>query len=152
MTVHIQRRRWPDDAKAIAHIRRVVFIQEQEVPEEMEWDGLDDEAIHLLAEFDGVAVGCARVLADGHIGRMAVLEPWRQRGVGSALLKDAQSVCEELGQAAWLDAQVQAIPFYERHGFIAEGEVFMDAGIPHRRMRLSRPGDMLSANTTNDGT
>ncbi len=127
------------DRAALSRVRIEVFIEEQQVPPEMEWDEADPEAIHLLAELEDEVLGCARVLADGHIGRMAVLKPWRGRGVGSALLKAAVAACRELGQAAWLDAQLHAIPFYERHGFHAEGDTFMDAGIPHRRMRLSSP-------------
>ncbi|MDH5784397.1 MAG: GNAT family N-acetyltransferase [Chromatiales bacterium] len=119
-------------------IRESVFMQEQQVPADLEWDGEDEGAIHLLAYDDThSAIGCARVLADGHIGRMAVLKPWRDNGVGSALLREAIAVVREFGcDVAFLDAQCEAIPFYQREHFVAEGEVFLDAGIPHRKMRL----------------
>jgi predicted GNAT family N-acyltransferase len=108
----------------------------QNVPEELEWDGEDDKAIHLLASDEqGGPIGCARILHDGHIGRMAVLQPWRGRGVGTALLKEALQVVKGLDHdAAFLDAQCDAIPFYQRLGFQAEGDKFLDAGIPHRHM------------------
>lgn len=130
---------WQDEANALRQIRETVFMQEQNVPEELEWDGEDEAAIHLLA-FDAQAnpIGCARILHHGHIGRMAVLLPWRGRGVGSALLQLAVEVVTGPGcKEVFLDAQSYAIPFYERQGFIARGEEFMDAGIPHRHMYLS---------------
>lgn len=129
--------RWQNAEQALRQIRETVFMQEQQVPEELEWDGEDEAATHLLASDDsGAAIGCARILADGHIGRMAVLEPWRGRGVGTALLRSALEVVHSQGHGlAFLDAQSYAIPFYERLGFEAEGEEFMDAGIPHRHMR-----------------
>jgi len=127
---------WPADGDALSAVRRAVFIDEQGVPPELEWDGLDPTARHLLAESgDGTVLGCARLLDDGHIGRMAVLAGHRGRGVGSALLQAAMALARDAGLAAvWLDAQVQAIPFYQHHGFTAEGPEFLDAGIPHRRM------------------
>lgn len=128
---------WPADRTALRAVRETVFMREQGVSAELEWDGRDADARHLLAEDpDGQPIGCARLLEDGHIGRMAVLKAWRQCGVGSALLAAAMGLAARQGHCTvHLDAQLQAIPFYERHGFIAEGEVFMDAGIPHRRMR-----------------
>lgn len=129
---------WNEAEASLRLIRETVFMREQQVPEELEWDGEDEHAIHLLAGDDeGRPVGCVRILRDGHIGRMAVLRPWRGQGVGSALLQGAIEVVRSLGRhQAFLDAQSYAIPFYERAGFSAEGEEFMDAGIPHRHMRL----------------
>ena len=135
----IKRTTWRKDSAALSHIRESVFMQEQKVPEELEWDGEDEAAIHLLAlNSDNTPIGCARILQDGHIGRMAVLKQSRGHGIGRALLRRAVDVVRELGcSEAFLDAQRYAIPFYEREGFTAEGEEFMDAGIPHRHM--SRP-------------
>jgi predicted GNAT family N-acyltransferase len=132
----VRRAQWPRDEAALAWVRRRVFIEEQQVPEELEWDGLDGEATHLLAEdANGAPIGTARLLADGHIGRMAVMQPWRGRGVGRSLLETLMNTARERGlEAVFLHAQVEAIPFYERSGFVAEGDVFMDAGIPHRTM------------------
>lgn len=135
----ITRRQWHDASEALRYIRETVFMQEQNVPEELEWDGEDENAIHLLAsDKEGNPIGCARILADGHIGRMAVLKEWRNRGVGQALLSHAIEAVQEMGcSQAFLDAQTYAIPFYEKAGFIASGDEFMDAGIPHRHMTLT---------------
>ncbi len=117
-------------------IRRVVFIGEQNVPEAEEIDDLDGEAVHFLAERDGEAVGTARVLFKSDavkVTRVAVLREARGLGVGAALMKYIEGVLP--GRDFILDAQMHALAFYERLGYVAEGEVFMDAGIPHRHMR-----------------
>ncbi len=130
---------WRQGETSLRLIRETVFMHEQKVAEELEWDGEDEGAIHLLASDDeGKPIGCARILHDGHIGRMAVLQPWRGRGVGTALLKQALAAVRARGcSEAFLDAQRYAIPFYERLGFQAEGDEFLNAGIPHRHMRLT---------------
>ena len=134
---HVRRAAWPVDQAALGGVRRRVFIDEQQVPEALEWDGLDDDAQHLLAEStDGAAIGTVRLLADGHIGRMAVDADWRGQGVGSALLTAVIDEARAAGlHEVFLHAQVSAIAFYERAGVVAEGKVFMDDGIPHRAMR-----------------
>ncbi|HKK06812.1 MAG: GNAT family N-acetyltransferase [Pseudolabrys sp.] len=123
-------------AEAIRTVREEVFIEEQGVTPELEWDGLDAEAVHVLAcTADGTPVGTARLLADGHIGRMAVRAAWRGRGVGRALLAELIAIARERGLArVFLGAQTHAVGFYERQGFVVYGEPFMDAGIPHRHM------------------
>jgi len=136
MKVEIKPADWEQEGELIAAIRRRVFIEEQRVPEQLEWDGLDGDALHLLAWVDGQAVGTARMLADGHIGRMSVLKNFRGRGIGRQLLSTILRLAGERGLTEVdLDAQTQALGFYERLGFDALGEVFMDAGIPHRHMR-----------------
>lgn len=127
---------WPGDEASIRHIRELVFVREQQVPAALEWDGKDAECVHLLAyDMDGNAIGTARMQADGHIGRMAVLPDWRGRGVGGALL---QMLIERAAAHAltevFLHAQTQAAGFYHQHGFIATGDAFEEAGIPHVRM------------------
>ena len=78
---------WPRDMASLRAIRIAVFVVEQNVPEELEWDGIDPECLHALAEDrTGTPIGCGRLLPDGHIGRMAVLSDWRGAGVGAALL------------------------------------------------------------------
>ncbi len=90
---------------------------------------------------DGEPLGTGRLLPDGHIGRMAVIAPWRGRGVGDAILRTLVEAGAERGHGQLrLNAQLSAIGFYERLGFEALGPVFDDAGIPHRAMRLTRPG------------
>jgi predicted GNAT family N-acyltransferase len=128
---------WDADREALCAIRIRVFVREQGVPLEMELDQGDALALHLLAEdATGRPVGTARMLPDGHIGRMAVLPEWRRRGVGSALLRELlQRAAETAGVHPYLDAQSSAVGFYRRHGFAPEGAEFSAAGIPHRRMR-----------------
>ena len=117
-------------------VREQVFIQEQKVPEELEWDEYDASAIHVVAmDTNNQVIGTARLLADGHIGRMAVLPAWRKTGIGSAMLGKLLSIAKELGLSkVFLHAQTSAVRFYENHDFNALGEEFMDAGIPHRYM------------------
>lgn len=119
-----------------APLRRRVFIEEQGVPEDLEWDEADAAALHALARLsDGTPVGTARMLANGQIGRMAVRADWRRRGIGAVLLQALLKAAAERGQdTVWLNAQLQAQPFYRHHGFHAIGPIFDDAGIPHRRM------------------
>lgn len=128
--------RWPRDAAQVRAVREAVFVREQNVPLDLEWDGLDATCVHCLAMIeDGTAIGTARLLPDGHIGRMAVLAPWRNGGVGSAMLQWMMDRAHAEGFAeVRLNAQVHALDFYRRHGFDAVGEVFMDAGIAHRAM------------------
>ena len=116
---------WQADGDALRHVRRVVFIDEQRVPEDLEWDAEDARSVHALARGpDDTPVGCGRLLRDGHIGRMAVLADWRGRGVGDALLAWLMAAARARGDAAiLLNAQVQAMPFYARHGFAPVGEV-----------------------------
>jgi predicted GNAT family N-acyltransferase len=129
-------RRWRDAADDLRAVRREVFVVEQGVPETLEWDDADDGALHALAtDANGRAIGCARLLPDGHIGRVAVRRPWRSRGVGTALLLRLVAAAQARGDTqAVVNAQVAAMAFYERHGFVPSGEVFEEAGIPHRVM------------------
>lgn len=122
-------------------LRRKVFIEEQGVSEADEVDDKDDQAIHLLATVDGQPMGTARLLLLGEvgkIGRVCVLRDARGTGLGAALIRAAVAelrrhpgvTCAKLG------AQTHALGFYERLGFVAQGPVYDDAGIPHRDMVL----------------
>ena len=129
------------DIAACQALRRVVFIEEQNVPPDLEVDGLDDKAMHLLATRDSRPIGCARLLAygsHGKIGRVCVLADQRGLGLGAALMRAAIGQFRSMPgiTTVTLGAQVQVITFYERLGFIAQGPVFDDAGIPHRDMEL----------------
>jgi len=128
---------WTHDAGRLSAIRRAVFIDEQGVPEALEWDADDADAKHLLAVLaDGTPIGCARLLPDGHIGRMAVLPAWRGRGVGRALLAAAIRLARAQGHATIrLSAQTHAAKFYADAGFVAEGYPYEEAGIPHIAMQ-----------------
>lgn len=127
---------WPGDESAIRAIRERVFVAEQGVPENLEWDGIDPDCAHLLAyDMEGHPIATARMQADGHIGRMAVLPEWRGRGVGGAMLLMLIELAAAHGlDEVYLDAQTSAAGFYHQHGFIAAGNEFETAGIPHIRM------------------
>ena len=126
---------WAELAAEAAPIRFEVFVEEQKVPAEMELDEFDALSCHALALVDGQPVGTGRLLADGHIGRMAVLAGWRGQGVGAALL---QALIDEAGRRGMaqlaLSAQTHALGFYTRFGFVPEGEVYDEAGLPHQVM------------------
>lgn len=127
----------PSEMEACYTVRFAVFVDEQAVPAEEELDHYDPVALHLLAEQDGSVVGTARVVyleRTAKIGRVAVLKQYRGLGIGRALMLAALDQATRGCDLAILDAQVQVIPFYERLGFVAEGPVFLDAGIEHRRM------------------
>jgi predicted GNAT family N-acyltransferase len=128
---------WLHDAGRLSAIRRAVFIEEQGVPEALEWDADDADALHLLAtRTDGTPIGCARLLPDGHIGRMAVLPAWRGRGVGRALLAAAIRLARAQGhRLIRLSAQTHAAGFYANAGFAAVGDPYEEAGIPHVAMQ-----------------
>lgn len=130
---------WGEAEPALRTIRTAVFIHEQHVPEAMEWDEFDAISVHLLAhDTAGQPVGTARLLPDGHIGRMAVLKEWRGQGIGSAMLRKLlQELTQRHQRKALLNAQTSAVPFYEKFGFRVLGEEFMEAGIPHVKMTLS---------------
>lgn len=129
---------WNAHRGTLHAIRRTVFIEEQNVPEELEWDENDERCHHVLAfAADGAPIGTGRLLLDGHIGRMAVLKAWRGRGVGSAILKMLLLLAQKEGlESVSLHAQTHALSFYARHGFTAAGGEFMEAGIPHRAMTI----------------
>jgi predicted GNAT family N-acyltransferase len=127
---------WARDAARLAAVRRAVFVDEQGVPEDMEWDEHDAVSVHFLAVAEDAApIGCARLLPDGHIGRMAVLPAWRGRGVGRALLAAATAAARLRGHATLkLSAQTHAAGFYARAGFVVVGGEYDEAGIPHVAM------------------
>jgi predicted GNAT family N-acyltransferase len=127
---------WASWEPAIRAIREAVFMVEQGVPEELEWDGIDASCAHVLAWSNhGEAIGTARMQSDGKIGRMAVLKNWRGSGVGEALLQTLLNLAEKQSLSrVTLAAQTHAVGFYERAGFHVVGDQFMDAGIPHRMM------------------
>lgn len=126
---------WENERSIIMSIRREVFIQEQQVPEEMEWDGRDESALHVLAFFGGKAVETGRLLFNGQIGRMAVCRDWRNRGIGTAILQELVKISREKKIIClFLNAQVQAVEFYRKQGFTRKEGFFEEAGIVHCRM------------------
>jgi predicted GNAT family N-acyltransferase len=126
-------------AKARAHaapISFAVFVEEQSVPREIELDEMDEACVHAVAFEGDAAVATGRLLPDGHIGRMAVLERWRGRGIGSRILERLIEEARSRGdREVALSAQVHAVAFYRAHGFTEEGAEYMEAGIAHQAMR-----------------
>ena len=130
---------WGQDAELIKAVRLAVFVDEQQVSLGLEFDGLDEHCMHWLAlNAAGDAVGTARMLAGGHIGRMAVLAANRHQGVGNQIMKNIISKAKETEfKRLHLHAQVTAKPFYTRLGFTEYGEQFMDADMAHIAMELT---------------
>lgn len=121
------------DAQAV---RTAVFVEEQKIPAELEWDVMDAQCLHAVAyDTQGKAIGTGRLLPDGHIGRMAVLSTARSCGIGAEILRQLMAQAKVRGmQAVQLNAQISAESFYQREGFNREGELFMEAGIEHVHM------------------
>jgi predicted GNAT family N-acyltransferase len=118
-------------------VREEVFIVEQHIPVELEWDEMDAVCIHALAYDEaGQVIGTGRLLPDGHIGRMAVTKAARGNGIGGAMLQALMQQAQHRGDhVVVLSAQIHAEPFYRCHGFVRDGEEFMEAGIVHVVMR-----------------
>ncbi len=134
---------WEHARAEATPIRFAVFVEEQKVPAEMELDEHDCVCVHVLARVDGVAAGTGRLLpADSrgvsHIGRMAVLTAFRSRGVGATMLLALMDAARARGDVAIvLSAQIHALGFYRRYGYVEEGGIYLDAGIEHRSMRVT---------------
>jgi predicted GNAT family N-acyltransferase len=129
---------WARDEAALRTLRTAVFVEEQSVPASEEWDGLDPECVHAVAEHPTAGViATGRLHPSGKIGRMAVLAEWRGRGVGTAILRRLLDEAQHRGlEGVYLHGQLPVVGFYARFGFVAEGPEFDEAGIPHRLMRL----------------
>lgn len=135
-------RRWiakTCDLETCLSLRREVFIDEQNVPEAEDVDGLDQSAIHLLAFEGDTPAGTARILAQGSIGkigRVCVLKPFRGKGLGADIIRATLAEMRQMPglTTARLGAQTHALGFYEALGFAAVGPEYPDAGIPHRNM------------------
>lgn len=128
---------WNTSQKDVRLIRTKVFVEEQGVAPELEWDGLDETSYHVLAcAPDGAPIGTGRLLQDGRIGRLAVLPEWRGKGVGRALLELLLVIANKMGnEVVELHAQTQVVGFYRKRGFTRYGKEFIEAGIPHVAMK-----------------
>jgi predicted GNAT family N-acyltransferase len=141
--VRIELMGWERARAEASRIRFQVFVEEQGVPRDIELDERDARCVHALAHADGKAVGTGRLLpreedapAVAHVGRMAVLAEWRGRGIGSRILEALIGEARERGdRQVALSAQIHALEFYRGHGFEPVGEIYEEAGIPHRKMR-----------------
>ncbi len=130
---------WATDQAAIRAVREQVFVVEQSVDPELEWDGRDASCDHaVVTSAAGQVIGTGRLICaggEGKIGRMAVLAQHRGCGAGMAILEFLVNLARAKGmQRAALNSQTHALPFYERAGFVAEGPEFDEANIPHRHM------------------
>jgi predicted GNAT family N-acyltransferase len=122
--------------EALRDIRRDVFIVEQQIPESMEWDSDDPVSIHFLLTCDKEPVGTARLLEDGHIGRVAIRKAWRGRKLGEQLMLAVMDHAQARGMLVLkLSAQSYALDFYRRLGFQVSSEEYLEAGIPHFAMQ-----------------
>ena len=132
--------KWIDGYAPLSMIREKVFIEEQKVMFQLEWDGKDEKAIHFLAYQDEKAIGCARAFViENHmqLGRMAVLKEYRNKGIGSFLIEKAITTAKlnQLSKIS-ISAQCHAINFYKKFGFEVTSEIYLDAGISHQDMEL----------------
>jgi predicted GNAT family N-acyltransferase len=126
-----------DSCQPLRDIRREVFIDEQQVPAEEEWDNYDATAVHFLMSVDGEPAGTARLLPDGHIGRVAIVRRWRGKGLGDDLMRRVMDHAREKDMTILaLSAQTQALDFYTRLGFRVCSNEYIEAGIPHHAMIL----------------
>ncbi|MDF1693476.1 MAG: GNAT family N-acetyltransferase [Zhongshania sp.] len=148
-TITIVKAAWTEYQQQLTAIRHTVFVNEQKVPEALELDEFDATATHWLAFHNKEAIATVRLLDNGTIGRMAVLSPYRRKGVGKALLQHCIIEAKDRGMASLqLGAQVHAIEFYQHQGFELLGPRFMDAGIPHQHMRMVLKPVLRSGFTT----
>jgi predicted GNAT family N-acyltransferase len=131
-----------DDAERAAamSVRHAVFVEEQDVPEDLEVDGLDDEAVHLVAVRDGVVVATCRLIAHGatvHLGRLAVDASARRQGIAGMLVRAAGEWARAHGaRRLLLSAQTYAVALYLAAGYVAVGRPYLEAGIEHVDMEL----------------
>ena len=132
----------PSELDDAFRIRHIVFVEGQDVPPDREWDGLDEEAEHIIALADGIPVGCARMRfpeGKAKLERLAILPEWQNRHIGSTIMEYMIEYSREHDvKEIYLHAQLTTMEFYRRFGFSERGEVFDDANIDHMEMFLIR--------------
>jgi predicted GNAT family N-acyltransferase len=140
MNISIQITHWDEAKSQVMPIRHEIFIKEQKVPEELEWDEFDQNALHAIVKQENQVIGTARLIIDNtiaKIGRMAIQKEYREQGIGQKLLLILIKTAKEKGaQECILHAQTHAIAFYAKADFEPHGPIFDEAGIPHVEMRL----------------
>ncbi|QUX96698.1 GNAT family N-acetyltransferase [Marinomonas sp. CT5] len=127
---------WNSSKDQLTFVRKQVFIIEQGIDPQDEWDTLDEDAVHFVS-FGTTAVptGVCRLTDSGQISRLAVLPAYRHQGYGEILLNRAVKVAREMGiRKVFLHAQVDVQTFYEKQNFHTDGKVFLEAGKMHIRM------------------
>lgn len=125
---------WNTDKHLLKEIRKDVFINEQQVPEDLEWDNEDTTALHCLAMINNKVVATGRLQQDGQLGRMAVTKEFRHQGIGSMVLQHL--IMQQPNKPIFIHAQKHAVEFYKKFNFEMDGNEFMVAGIPHYLMIL----------------
>ncbi len=129
---------WKEDAEHLIALRHEVFVCEQNVPIEVEIDDLDSQCLHIKALMkDGHIIGTARLLPNHNVSRMCVSKAYRRQGIAGAMLEFIiQHARLQNFKYLQLNAQISAQPLYESYGFVADSDIFMEAGILHRHMSL----------------
>ncbi len=155
MNVRVRKYSWQLAPADVRNIRQTVFVDEQKVPPELEWDDTDEIADHYLMVLpDNTPAGVARLFSTleetAHIGRMAILPAHRGKGLGEVLLRHLVSEASERFTELQLSAQEHAIPFYQRSGFHVCSDLYDDAGIPHVDMRCLAPTQVNDAYSTRE--
>ena len=135
--IQISQVSWNVAENYLRAIRTPVFVEEQAVAPDFEWDELDASALHILALLDNQPIACLRIIEYHKIGRMAVLKEWRAMGLGAALLLEAIEICKAHGsKSIQLSAQTHAIGFYQQAGFKVTSSEYCNVHIPHVDMQL----------------
>ena len=133
--IKVETASWYEDKEELVKLRTRVFVEEQKVPSSLEIDGLDAECLHVKAMNGNLCIGTGRLLANGYIGRMCVLDEYRGQGIGTMMLENLIEQALNAGhRQVLLNSQSRAIPFYQKNSFTTDSEEFIEAGIPHRRM------------------
>lgn len=129
------------DEADLRAIRESVFVVEQRIPDQVEFDELDPQCHHVLVrDLRCRPIATGRLSPEGKLGRVAVLPEWRRRGVGRSILIALIDKARKLGlTSVTANAQVAALDFYRKLGFVEEGQPFVEAGIPHQLVRLPLP-------------
>ncbi len=136
--IKIKQVTWREAENHLRIVRTKVFIEEQLVAPDFEWDALDESATHLLAMFENQAIACLRIINYQKIGRMAVFKHWRGMGLGMTLLLEAINICKSHGsKTIYLTAQTHAIGFYKQVGFKVVSAEYCEVHIPHVDMQLT---------------
>lgn len=134
----VQLVKFKDHEEGIRAVRKAVFIEELGIDPELEWDKHDKYAVYAIAILENDIIGVGRLLADGRIGRVAVLPKWRQSGIGTKITKQLIGAAKSRGlDKITLSSQTTATKFYERLGFNKTGAEYLEAGIIHQDMSLS---------------
>jgi predicted GNAT family N-acyltransferase len=138
MSIRMVRTNWADHQQGIRDVRDRVYIQEQQIPQEEEWDEAADQVAHYVVAQDGDrTIGCIRLFDDGHFGRLAVLPEYRSAGIGQQLVEEVKALAESMSLPLLLaSAQCTAMSFYWQLGFYNDSHFYLDAGIPHLDIAL----------------